>query len=168
MTEPILFLDAPPVDRELNAEIARLARQGVKVIIAFGHMGATSGTIHEPQGPLMDLAAQLRGAQVLMGDHTDFQVLTRRGPLLVTENRSKGLRFTRVRLVVNTKNGNVVYKTADFHRPWNIGMTPDPAIKARIDQLQAELAPRLNEVLGNSTRYIPRADSCGRADGRLC
>jgi 2',3'-cyclic-nucleotide 2'-phosphodiesterase (5'-nucleotidase family) len=104
-----------------------------------------------------------------MGDHTDFQVLTRRpGGLLVTESRSKGLRFTRVRIVVNEKTGKVVYRTGDFHRPWVIGTDPDPAIKARIDQLQAELAPQLNQVLGNSTRYIPRADSCGRSDGRLC
>jgi 2',3'-cyclic-nucleotide 2'-phosphodiesterase (5'-nucleotidase family) len=153
----------------VNAEVARLARQGVKVIVAMGHMGATSGTLNEPQGPLMDLSDQLRGVPVLMGDHTDFQVLTRRpGQRLVTESRSKGIRFTRVRLVINPSNGKLVYKTADFHKPWTIGTPPDAAIKARIDALQAELAPRLNQLLGNSTRYIPRSDSCGRADGRLC
>jgi 2',3'-cyclic-nucleotide 2'-phosphodiesterase (5'-nucleotidase family) len=151
----------------INAQAARLARRGVDAIVAMGHMGATQGTITEPQGPLVDLAAQLRRVHVLIGDHTDFQVLTRRG-VLMTENRSKGLRFTRHRIVVNANTGKVVYRTADFHRPWNIGTTPDPAIKARIDQLQAELAPQLNQVLGNSTRYIPRADACGRPDGRLC
>ena len=44
----------------------------------------------------------------------------------MTENLSKGVRFTRVRLVLDTSAGGVVYKTADFHKPWNIGVTPDP------------------------------------------
>ena len=86
----------------------------------------------------------------------------------MTENLSKGVRFTRIRVVINAETGRVVYKTADFHRPWNIGVTPDPEIKGLIDRLTAELAPRLNRVLGFSTRYIPRSDSCGRSDGRLC
>jgi 2',3'-cyclic-nucleotide 2'-phosphodiesterase (5'-nucleotidase family) len=47
-------------------------------------------------------------------------------------------------------------------------MTPDPAIQAKIDQLNAELAPIFITVIGNSTRYIPRSDACGRGDGRLC
>ncbi|MGH2488480.1 MAG: 5'-nucleotidase C-terminal domain-containing protein, partial [Candidatus Limnocylindria bacterium] len=48
------------------------------------------------------------------------------------------------------------------------GVTPDPAIQADIDALNAQLAPILNTVLGNSTRFIPRADACGNAAGRTC
>ena len=43
------------------------------------------------------------GVDVVIGDHTDIQVLTTRpNGVLLTENRSKGVRFTRVRLVVDT------------------------------------------------------------------
>jgi 2',3'-cyclic-nucleotide 2'-phosphodiesterase (5'-nucleotidase family)/predicted AlkP superfamily phosphohydrolase/phosphomutase len=153
----------------VNAEAARLRRQGVDTIVAFGHMGATGGTINDPTGPLADLADQLRGVDMVLGDHTDFQVLDRRARgILVTENRSKGIRFTRHRIVVNTLTGRVVYKTADWHRPWNIGVTPDPALQAQITDLNARLGPELSRVLGTSTRAIPRSDSCGRADSRLC
>jgi 2',3'-cyclic-nucleotide 2'-phosphodiesterase (5'-nucleotidase family) len=104
-----------------------------------------------------------------MGDHTDFQVLTTRpNGVLVTENLSKGVRFTRVRLVVDTSAKRVVYKTADYHEPWDLGVTPDPAIQARINQLNAQLATILSSVIGSSAVFIPRADACGRADGRLC
>ena len=48
----------------------------------------------------------------------------------MTENRSKGIRFTRIRLVIGHEQKEVVYKTADFHKPWNIGVTPDPEIQA--------------------------------------
>jgi 2',3'-cyclic-nucleotide 2'-phosphodiesterase (5'-nucleotidase family) len=62
----------------------------------------------------------------------------------------------------------VIYKTADFHKPWDIGVTPDPAIQARIDDLNNQLKPILGTVIGNSSVEILRSDVCGRSDGRLC
>jgi 2',3'-cyclic-nucleotide 2'-phosphodiesterase (5'-nucleotidase family) len=47
-------------------------------------------------------------------------------------------------------------------------MEPDPAIQARINELNAELAPVLSAVIGESTRFIPRADACGTGNGRTC
>jgi 2',3'-cyclic-nucleotide 2'-phosphodiesterase (5'-nucleotidase family) len=95
-------------------------------------------------------------------------VSTRSNGVLLTENRSKGIRFTRVRLTVDPSTGTVVYKTADFHKPWDIGVTPDPAIQARIDELNAQLGPILGTVIGSSTKFIPRTDQCGNTAGRTC
>ena len=157
----------------VQAEINRLRAQGIKTIVVMGHDGATAGTLTNPTGPLLDLADQLTGADVLIGDHTDFQVVTRRSNgLLVTENRSKGIRFTRIRIVVDPSTKAAVYTTADFHKPWDIGVTPDPAIQARIDALNAQLGPIFNTVVGKSTVVVPRSDACaaatGRVDGRAC
>jgi 2',3'-cyclic-nucleotide 2'-phosphodiesterase (5'-nucleotidase family) len=153
----------------VNAEAAKLAAKGIKTIVAIGHLGATAGTLTAPTGPLVDLADNVTNVDAVIGDHTDVQVLTTRpNGVLVTENRSKGIRFTRVRLVVDTTTKAVVYKTADFHKPWDIGVTPDPAIQARIDQLNAQLAPILNTVIGSSTRFVPRTDACGNTAGRTC
>ena len=133
-------------------------------IVAIGHLGATAGTLTDPTGPLVDLADGVSNVDAVIGDHTDQQVLTTRpNGVLVTENRSKGLRFTRVRLVIGPGNEGVVYKTADFHKPWDIGVTPDPAIQAKIDALNAQLAPIFNTVVGKSTVVIPRADACTAA-----
>ncbi len=158
-----------PVVPAVQAEINRLRWKGIKTIVALGHEGANEGTLSDPSGPLIDIADALTGADVVMGDHNDVQVLaTRANGTLVTENRGKGLRFTRVRLLVDEDTGKVEYKTADFHKPWNIGIAPDPAIQAKIDELNAALAPIFSTQIGVSTRAIPRSDSCGRADGRLC
>jgi 2',3'-cyclic-nucleotide 2'-phosphodiesterase (5'-nucleotidase family) len=120
-------------------------------------------------GPLIDLADRVRRVDAVLGDHTDFQVNDHRSNgVLVTENRSKGIRFTRMRLVVDSSTGKVVYKTADFHKPWNIGVTPDPAIQARINELREELGPILSEVIGESTVFVPRSDACGNSAGRTC
>jgi 2',3'-cyclic-nucleotide 2'-phosphodiesterase (5'-nucleotidase family) len=153
----------------VQAEVNRLRSKGIKTIVVIGHDGATAGTLTKPTGPLIDLADQLTGVDAVVGDHSNFQVLTTRpNGTLVVENLSKGIRFTRVRLVVDTKTKAVVYKTADFHKPWAIGVTPDPAIQARINQLNVELMPILGTVIGSSTVEVLRSDVCGRADGRLC
>jgi 2',3'-cyclic-nucleotide 2'-phosphodiesterase (5'-nucleotidase family) len=154
----------------VNATAAKLAGQ-VDAIVAIGHHGATAGTLTAPTGPLIDLADAVHNVDVVIGDHTDQQVLTTRpNGVLVTENRSKGIRFTRVRIVID--GDGVVYKTADFHKPWDIGITPDAAIQAKIDALNAQLAPVFNTVVGESTVAIPRADACAastnRVDGRAC
>ena len=152
----------------VQAEANRLRGTGIKVIVALGHEGANGGTVTEPTGPLIDIADSLTGVDVVMGDHNDVQVnATRSNGVLVTENRGKGIRFTRVRIVVDD-TGEVVYKTADYHKPWTIGITPDAQIQAKIDELNAALAPIMSTQIGESTRAIPRSDSCGRADGRLC
>ena len=160
----------------VNAEISKyLDRRGkrkrAEVMVAMGHLGATAGSLDAPTGPAVDLADApgIQRLDAVLADHTDQQALSfRPNGVLLTENRSKGLRFTRVRLVADKSSNRVVYKTADFHRPWNIGMTPDPAIQARINELNAQLAPILGTQIGTSSVAVPRADKCGRPDGRLC
>jgi 2',3'-cyclic-nucleotide 2'-phosphodiesterase (5'-nucleotidase family) len=153
----------------VNAEVARLKQSGINTIVAIGHLGATAGTLTAPTGPLVDLADNVSNVDAVVGDHTDFQVVsTRPNGVLVTENRSKGIRFTRVRLTIDTSTKKVIYKTADFHKPWDIGVTPDPTIQARIDDLNGRLARILNIGIGSSTKFIPRADQCGNGQGRTC
>jgi 2',3'-cyclic-nucleotide 2'-phosphodiesterase (5'-nucleotidase family) len=135
----------------------------------MGHDGATAGTLTNPTGPLIDLANSLTGVDVMIGDHTDFQVVARSSNgILITENRSKGIRFTRISLVVDPSTKAPVYTTADFHKPWNVGVTPDPAIQARIDALNDQLRPIFATVIGSSTKFIPRTDQCGNGNGRTC
>jgi 2',3'-cyclic-nucleotide 2'-phosphodiesterase (5'-nucleotidase family)/predicted AlkP superfamily pyrophosphatase or phosphodiesterase len=151
----------------VNAEAAKLAPK-TDAVVAMGHHGATDGTLTAPTGPLLDLADNVSGVDAVIGDHTNFQVLTTRANgALVVENLSKGVRFTRVRLTIDPRTG-VVYKTADFHKPWDIGVTPNAQIQARIDQLNDQLRPILGTQIGSATKAIPRADQCGRSDGRLC
>lgn len=153
----------------IDEEAANLREQGAEVIVAMGHMGATGGTLTEPTGPVVDVADQLQGVDVLIGDHTDFQVsAVRPNGILLVENRSKGVMFTRVRVIVDSESGQLVYRTADHHRPWVAGMAPDPEIVQRLGRLQEELAPTLGRVIGSATKTIPRSDDCGMETGRTC
>jgi 2',3'-cyclic-nucleotide 2'-phosphodiesterase (5'-nucleotidase family) len=157
----------------INAEAAKLlSKSKVNAIIAVGHMGADGGTMTAPDptiSPLLDLADSLVGVDAVLGGHTHNQYITYRpSGLLVAESSNYGLRFTRIRVTVDTNTKKVIYTTADYHKPWNIGVTPDPGIQALIDDLNAQLAPIFNTVIGQSSVFIPRADSCGNTNGRTC
>jgi 2',3'-cyclic-nucleotide 2'-phosphodiesterase (5'-nucleotidase family) len=157
-----------PVIPAVNAAVKALPH--ADAVVALGHEGANAGTVTNPTGPLIDIADGVEGVDAVIGDHNDLQVdALRPNGVLVTENRAKGIRFTRVRLVVGPGKDGVVYKTADYHKPWTVGMTPDPAIQAKIDALNAQLAPILNVQIGASqTKAIPRTDQCGNTAGRTC
>ncbi len=161
--------EVTPIVDAVQAEVNRLKSQRVGPIVVICHEGASGGTTSNPTGAIVDIADNLTSVDAVIGDHNDQQVAALRpNGVLLTENRGKGIRFTRIRLVVDASRMNVLYKTADFHKPWNIGMTPDAEIQARIDELTAQLAPILNTVIGESTKAIPRADQCGGGTGRLC
>ena len=122
-------------------------------------------------GELIDFADAVDPGliDVIVGDHTDFEYSgVHQGSILAVENRSKGIQFAKIQLEVDRRVGSVLSKSVSFVTPTNAGVTPDPAIQAYIDELNAQLAPILGTVIGSSTRAIPRSDSCGRADSRLC
>ena len=154
----------------INAEVAKLrSKDKLNAVIAVGHMGGDGTVIANPTGALVHLADSLKGVDAVFGGHTHAEYITYRPDgKLVTEAPNAGQRFNRIRLTVDTNTKAVIYKTADYHKPWDIGVTPDPAIQALIDELNVELAPIMGTVIGNSSVYIPRADACGRGDGRLC
>ena len=144
----------------------RLARRGVDVFILVAHDGLR--TLDPPTGELIDLATQVQGFDLVLGDHTDIQFSGTINGALVVENRSKGRTYSRISLSVKTGKGGVLEKSVEFVDPVSADVTPDPAVEAMLQPFRDELGPILNTVVGNSTVAIPRADSCGRADGRLC
>lgn len=152
----------------INQQAAQLSLTGAAAVIAVGHMGGDGTSVTAPTGALPTLATQLNGVDALVGGHTHAQYMTTVNGILVNENPNSGTRFSRIRLVVDMVAGSTVYVTGDFHKPWNIGVTPDPTIQTLIDSLNAALAPIMNTVIGTATKAIPRADQCGRFDGRTC
>lgn len=153
----------------VNEAAATARDSGASAVVAFGHLGATDAGGAAPSGRVVELADGVEGVDAVIGDHTDFSLIdVRDNGVLVTENRSKGVEFTRVRLVIDSDTGEVVYKTADQHVPWNIGVEADGQIQTRLDELNEELQPILGTVIGTSSVAIPRADSCGTDNGRTC
>ncbi|MEJ7762692.1 MAG: 5'-nucleotidase C-terminal domain-containing protein, partial [Thermomicrobiales bacterium] len=164
---PYTVTEALPL---VNERAAELRSEGVSAVVAFGHLGATGeDEAGNPTGPVIDLADAVEGVDVVIGDHTGVSLAEiRPNGVLLTENRSKGAEFTRIRIVIDATTGEVVYKTADQHIPWGVGVAADEAIQARLDELNAELQPILGATIGTAGVAIPRADACGNENGRTC
>jgi 2',3'-cyclic-nucleotide 2'-phosphodiesterase (5'-nucleotidase family) len=151
-----------------TAAVAREA--GAQVVVILTHKGIrgvdASGNAF---GELIDFANAVDRdlIDVIVGDHTDFQFNGVVNGILAVENRSRGLTYARVQMMVDPDTG-VASKSASFVTPLASAVTPDPAIQALINDLDAQLTPILGTVIGSSTVAVPRSDSCGRADGRLC
>lgn len=157
-------------------------KAGAQVVVAIIHAGVRGfdPDTSEPFGELIDFANNVDGFDVIFGDHTDIQYSGVINGQLVLENRSKGLTYARTTLTVDLKLAgrgsdkrrgpkvNIVGWDVDFVTPLVSGVTPDPAITAYVDGLQALLLPILGTQIASSSKQVTRADQCGRADGRLC
>ena len=148
------------------AEVTR--RAGADVVIVLTHKGLRGiGADGKAFGELIDFAEQVRGVDVVLGDHTDVQYSGIHGGALVVETRSKGQSYAKTQLTV-TPGVGVTAKSTSFVVPMVAGITPDPELTAFVADLQTQLRPILGTVIGQSAVAVPRSDSCGRADGRLC
>jgi 2',3'-cyclic-nucleotide 2'-phosphodiesterase (5'-nucleotidase family) len=152
-----------------TAAVAR--RAGAQVVVILTHKGIRGFDANgDAFGELIDFADGVDPSviDVIVGDHTNFTYSgLHQGRILAVENLSKGVQFAKIRLTVDRQAG-VIDKSVAFTTPTNAGVTPDPQIRAFIDDLNAQLAPILGTVIGESNRAIPRSDQCGRTDGRLC
>jgi 2',3'-cyclic-nucleotide 2'-phosphodiesterase (5'-nucleotidase family) len=150
------------------AGIARKAGANAVIIITHKGVRTVSPTV---TGELIDLANAIQPGlvDVIIGDHTDIEYSGIHNGILVHENRSKGLTYARTSVTVQPgRGGRVAAKDVAFVTPLASAVTPDPAVLAMLQPYRDALAPILNTVIGSSTVFIPRADSCGRPDGRLC
>jgi 2',3'-cyclic-nucleotide 2'-phosphodiesterase (5'-nucleotidase family) len=90
---------APAAAANKTAQHARLL--GADVVIALAHVGAAGlGADGVPYGPLLDLAGELRGVDLLVGGESDVALCTAVGAMAVVQPRSKGRSYARVRLAV--------------------------------------------------------------------
>ena len=169
---PGSFGTITPTDPVPAARRARARAQaaGAKVLIALTHLGVTGfdPDTGAAQGPLIDFAEQVHGYDVIFGDHTDVQYAGIHNKALVIENRSKGVTYSRTELQVQLPSGQVRHRSNTFVTPLAGAVTPDPAIVALLEPYRASLAPILGTVIGDSTVFIPRTDSCGNPAGRTC
>lgn len=155
-------------DAGVAAQKARdkLAKQGVDVFILVAHDGLRTST--PATGELIDLANSVSGFDLVLGDHTDIKYSDTINGALVVENRSRGRTYARISLEVKTGNGGVTSKSVTFVDPVSADVEPAADVVALLQPYRDALGPILNVQVGESSVAIPRSDSCGRADGRLC
>ncbi len=155
-----------------NAARARAKQKGAQIFVLLAHMGVTGfdggGNAF---GPLVDLANGVQGFDLIVGDHTNAEFSDTINGAVVVENRSRGRTYARVSMTVEVgkqKATTVTSSSVEFVDPVSAAVTPDLEIVAFLAPLKAELNELLGQVIGQSTVFVPRADSCGQSAGRTC
>lgn len=159
-----------PVRAVKNAQKAA-KKEGAQMFIVLAHMGVTGLDANgNEEGPLIDLANGVEKIDVIIGDHTNFEFSGEINGAQVVENRSRGRTYARIDMTVEPKKHKVkvLDSSVTFVDPVSGAVTPDQEIVDLLTPLRAELDAILSVVIGQSTPFIPRADECGRSDGRLC
>ena len=142
---------------------------GATVFIAITHKGLRGfDEGAEPFGELVDFANGVSGFDLIFGDHTDIQFAGTVNGQWVVENRSKGVSYSKTVLNVTRATGDVAIGSHAFVTPLSAAVTPDPDVLAMRQPFFDALAPIFSVVIGQSDVRVPRTDSCGRFDGRLC
>jgi 2',3'-cyclic-nucleotide 2'-phosphodiesterase (5'-nucleotidase family) len=155
--------------RTANKARAEMKKAGAQVLVAITHKGVRGfDAFGNPFGELIDFAEAVGGYDLIFGDHTDIEYSGIHGKALVSMNRSKGVSYSRTTLQVDPVNGRIVDRSIAFVTPTASAVTPDPAIQAMLQPFRDELGPIFRTQVGASTVFVPRADQCGRGDGRLC
>ena len=155
-------------DPVVAAKRARRAakRKGAQVSVAITHLGVTGFDGSNPVGPLIDFAENVYGFDVIFGDHTDVQFEGVINGALVVENRSRGRTYSRTHVTCDEEGVTEIIN--EFVEPVSNAVDPDPAIVDFLQPFRDELGTLLSVVIGESTVFIPRADSCGTGNGRTC
>lgn len=151
------FGDTEPTDSIAAVKAAQKAarKQGADVFVAIAHKGVTGFDGDEPRGELIDFARALDGFHIIFGDHTDVQWSGTINGALVTENKSKGVSYSRTVLTVNAANGKLIDRSHTFVSPVSANVTPDPAIVEMLAPYRVELAEIFDQRIGVATGTFP-------------
>jgi 2',3'-cyclic-nucleotide 2'-phosphodiesterase (5'-nucleotidase family) len=151
----------------INNRAGNARNAGADLVLVITHKGVRGFTDGQPFGELIDLANEVEGVDVILGDHTDIQYSGIHNGVLVAEARSKGLSYSKTTITYQ-RGAGVLSKSTQFVVPAVNLVTPRADIAAMIESYRAQIAPIMSTQIGTADKAIPRADSCGRADGRLC
>lgn len=141
------------------AQQARKAakKEGAKTFVVLTHSGVTGADADgNATGPLVDLAQDLRGFDLILGDHTDVSYSGVINGALVVQNKSRGATYADTTLTINGRSGKVTSAESEFVVPVVSGVTPDAGIAAWLDELRVELAEIFDEDVADATDVLPR------------
>jgi 2',3'-cyclic-nucleotide 2'-phosphodiesterase (5'-nucleotidase family) len=159
-TAGLTFLDEGP---RIRAESERLRRLGVRVQVVVIHEGTADGLNavgNAPAvpwtGPILEIADQLASTTVdaMIVGHTHRISNLMRGKILITEGINAGSSYSVLQLMI--KGNDVIWAGGATRVAKNLGVAPDPGVKAIVDAANAETAVLRNQVIGTQSIDILR------------
>lgn len=141
------------------------AAAGAQIFVLITELGVTETP---PAGPLIDLAKQLTGFDVVLGNgnSTNYSAVINGARVVAGMNRGQSYGRTTVQYDAAAKK--VTGTKVSFVQPLAAVVTPVISVQATLETYRNELATKLTRTIAASASVIEVADACGNVLGRTC
>jgi 5'-nucleotidase len=136
------------------------ASRGAEVFVILAHIGASMSP--QPAGPLIDLAKQVSGFDLIVGGHTHTQINTEVNGVAVVETKNQGVEYFKINLCYDGAQGQVTSHEVIHVIPKAKDVTPDPALQALLDPYQQRLYALFDSPLATSSALLPQGNNVTR------
>lgn len=143
--------------REVQRDIDRARARGADVVITLAHQGWSQNVDGKPQGRLLEVARNLRGADLVYGGHTHQEYLSYVRGALVAQVPNSGAEYSRTQMCIDTRSGRVIGADTEGVSVTDLaGLTPDPEVQTLVDGYVAQMQEQLDVRVGVVAGVFPR------------
>ena len=142
----------------INMAAQELKEQGVESIVVLAHNPVSSNQDgSNPSGDVVEIANNVDDEiDVIYGAHNHGYANTMVDNKLIVQSYANGTAFSDVDLMIDPKTKDIVKKEAKIVTTYHEGMEPDAEIKAMVDSYSEQIAPLVNEVIGQADTPLTR------------
>jgi 5'-nucleotidase len=162
------------ISEAVNRWVPELRRRGAEAIVVLAHAGGpTQDQSDAPDfvGEIIDETRQMSSAvDVVVAGHSHSRIHVRvpnsdgSGDKLIVEALSYGVAYDLVDILVDTRTGEVVSKTAEIPGTGHEGVQGDAGVAALVERYRERVAPLADRVVGITQAPLTRS---GGELGRL-
>jgi 5'-nucleotidase len=143
--------------RPVQRAVDRARERGADVVIALAHQGWAQNVDGKPEGRLLQVARNLRGADVVYGGHTHQAYLSYVRQALVAQVPNSGYEYSRTQVCVDTKTSRVIGADTDTVTVADlVGVPPDQTVQSLVDGYVAQMQEQLDVRIGVVNDVFPR------------
>lgn len=143
--------------RGVQRAIDRVRDRGAEVVIVLAHQGWSMNVDGRPKGRLLEVARNLRGADIVYGGHTHQEFMSFVRGTLVVQVPNSGFEYSRTQVCVDTRAGRVVGADTEPVTVADMtGFTPDPVVQDLVDGYVEQTRAQLDVRVGVVADVFPR------------
>ncbi|UFU01209.1 5'-nucleotidase C-terminal domain-containing protein [Radiobacillus kanasensis] len=140
----------------INKSVKDLKKRGVESIVVLAHNPASSDFAGgNPTGEAVEMANTVDDeVDIIFGGHNHAYANTVVDNKLIVQSYSYGTAFSDVDIVIDPKTKDIVKKSASIVTTYHDQIKPDEKIAEMVDKYVQEVAPLINQVVGEAAEPI--------------
>ena len=139
----------------VNAKIQAARKAGAQLVVVLLHYGFAETVANKPTGPLLDLAAGIKGADLIFGAHSHLKWSGRVNGVLVSQTVNAGSQYARNTICRDANTGDVLGSAGEIVVPFAKAVTPDAGVTEFVKSYADQIAAKFDTKLGTINGVFP-------------